>query len=170
MAAEKEARLFNFETPAEVPTWRAENDGVMGGFSSGKGKIEGGSLIFSGELSLQKNGGFASLQTDDGLWNGGDAEGFTLRVKGDGRTYQFRVATEATHRGSRIDYKANFETVDEEWTEVTVRFADMIPSWRGQELDGPALDTSNLRQLRILLGDKKAGPFELRVDWIQFTE
>lgn len=170
MGRESERRLYDFHTNKEKPIWRAENDSVMGGVSEGRGEVVDGRLVFSGRISLENNGGFASLQTDDDRWKADGAEGFRLRVKGDGRTYQFRVATEATYRGSRIDYKAEFQTQKDEWTVADVRFTDMKPVWRGRNLDGPELDTSHLRQLRILLGDKKPGFFRLEVDWIEFLE
>lgn len=159
--------IYDFNADGEKPKWVAENDGVMGGVSKGTGKVEGGTLVFRGELSLENNGGFASLQTDEGKWDLSGSKSAKIRVKGDGRTYQFRVATDAMHRGSRIDYAADFETKDGEWIEVTVPFSAMKPVWRGEKLDGPELDTKDIRQVRILLADKKAGPFLLAVDWIK---
>lgn len=158
--------LYTFENEPEKPKWLPQNDGVMGGVSKETGEIKNGRLIFKGDLSLENNGGFASLQTQDANWNLTGTEGFKLRVKGDGRTYQFRVATTAKHRGSRIDYAADFETKDGKWIEVTIPVDEMKPTWRGRRLDGPELDLKNITQLRIFLGDKTPGPFLLSIDWI----
>ncbi len=167
LSAENTRTLYEFEDSDDGPKWLVENDDVMGGVSIGKGEIKDGSLHFSGKISLENNGGFASLQTADGDW---DLHAFTrvvLRVKGDGRTYQFRMATNAKDRGSRIDYQGKFDTKADEFIEVSVPFSKMFPTWRGKTLDGPDLKLDNVRQLRVFLGDGKAGPFELIVDWIK---
>lgn len=51
--------LRTFENPAEAPQWPAQNDGVIGGVSSGKSEMLDGHLHFSGVLSSENNGGFA---------------------------------------------------------------------------------------------------------------
>ncbi|MGB6222098.1 CIA30 family protein [Haloferula sp.] len=162
-----ETVLYDFEEDSKKPRWEVENDGVMGGVSKGEGKTVDGTLIFQGRLSLENDGGFASLQTEDGDWDLSKSKGIVLRVKGDGRSYQFRVATDARFKGSRIDYAAEFQTKKGEWIEVVVPFSDMEARWRGEKLDEPKLDLKNVEQLRIYLGDGKEGPFMLEVDWIK---
>ncbi len=168
MAEDKQ--LYDFSESENQPKWLAENDGVMGGLSEGTGKVMNGSLIFSGKISLKNDGGFASLQTEPGTWDLSKYSGVKLRIKGDGRTYQFRMATDAKKNGSHIDYAADFETKEGEWTVVSVKFSDMKPTWRGEDLEGPELQLSKVEQLRILLGDGKEGEFLLEVDWISAFE
>ena len=44
--------------------WRIVNDGVMGGLSSSKAIVnDDNKIIFSGNVSLENNGGFASLRS-----------------------------------------------------------------------------------------------------------
>jgi hypothetical protein len=158
--------LYDFEGKSGRPAWVPENDGVMGGVSEGAGKIEGGALVFQGKLSLENNGGFASLQTEDGEWDFSKAKGVKLRIMGDGRSYQFRVATDARMKGSRIDYAADFPTEEGKWLEVRIPFSEMKPTWRGRKLKGPELNLGKVEQLRVLLGDKREGSFSLMIDWI----
>ena len=78
------------ELDLDLEPWRTVNDGVMGGVSQGQMVAIDSGLRFQGRLSLENNGGFASTRR---LF-GGDlagAGGVRLRVKGDGRRYQFRV-------------------------------------------------------------------------------
>lgn len=164
LAGAEESVLYDFSKNESKPEWRAQNDGVMGGVSKGKGTTKSGRLIFQGRLSLENNGGFASLQTAEGSWNLSSFRGVCLRVKGDGRTYQFRVATDARMRNSRIDYKAPFETEKGKWTEVFVPFSKMIPTFHGRELKGPELDLTKVEQLRVMLADGQEGPFKLVID------
>ena len=56
--------LSSFEKPDSERSWTSVNDGVMGGISRGGFKrTEQKTLLFSGELSLENNGGFASIRT-----------------------------------------------------------------------------------------------------------
>lgn len=158
---------LQFQEPELEPQWRAVNDGVMGGLSQGGGVMEDGKLVFSGTLSLENNGGFSSVRTAGGAFNFIGAEGIALRVKGDGRTYQLRLSTDARHRGSLVSYQRKFPTTEGEWTEVKVPFSEMRPSWRGRMLSGHVLDFTKVSQLGILIGDKKEGDFRLEVDWLK---
>ena len=158
-------QLMDFKSEAEAPKWFSVNDGVMGGLSKGKPTIKHGALHFRGELSLENNGGFSSIRTS-GNYDFSGKEVLVMRVKGDGRTYQLRLATDARYRGSAISYGTEFKTENGQWVEVTVPFEKLSPSWRGRKLDGPPLDLSEVEEIGILLGDKKAGGFTLEVDWI----
>ena len=66
--------------------WFVVNDGVMGGISSGRMRPVGDDVAaFSGHVSLENNGGFASVRT---VLEPGDLSAFAglaLRVRGDGR-------------------------------------------------------------------------------------
>ena len=49
-------------SPSTTTEWRVVNDGVMGGLSSSTmSATEVGTGVFSGRLSLENNGGFASI-------------------------------------------------------------------------------------------------------------
>jgi NADH dehydrogenase [ubiquinone] 1 alpha subcomplex assembly factor 1 len=163
----KMKEFFNFTGSAAEPDWVAVNDGVMGGRSAGGAKIEGGVLRFSGVLSLENNGGFASVRTPRGTFDLGGAEAMVLRVKGDGRIYQLRISTNARFRESPVSYGAEFSTEAAEWIEVRVPFNKLAPSWRGRALDGPPLDLGNVEEIGLLIGDKRPGPFSLDVDWMR---
>ncbi len=171
VAAEKAGRQtavhLKFDGDASEPEWRAQNDDVMGGVSKGGAEIKDGILHFSGFLSLENNGGFAQVRI---VGLGYDLSGKTnmkLRVMGDGRTYELRLATNARHRGSRIAYSVPFTTKAGEWSEVAVAFAGLQPSHHGQALKGPPADLSQVEEMSLLIGDKRQGPFNLKVDWIR---
>ena len=77
----------NLEFENGTKGWQTVLDGVMGGVSTGRiAAGEGGTLRFTGELSLENNGGFSQIRTAvaEGTFEG--ASGLVLRVKGDGRT------------------------------------------------------------------------------------
>ena len=54
--------LFDFSASNDWSGWEIENDGVMGGKSnSNLEKSEKGNAVFKGRVSLENNGGFASM-------------------------------------------------------------------------------------------------------------
>jgi monofunctional biosynthetic peptidoglycan transglycosylase len=159
--------LMDFNESKTESPWIAVNDGVMGGLSQGSAKIKDGLLHFSGSLSLENNGGFSSIRTPGKGHDLTTAKSMILRVKGDGRTYQLRISTDARFRGSRISYSAEFATKTDEWIEVTVPFATFKPTYRGNALDGPPLDLSKVEEVGLLIGDKRTRSFSLNVDWIK---
>ncbi|MFY8215955.1 MAG: CIA30 family protein [Chthoniobacterales bacterium] len=157
---------LQFDGAVGEPAWVAQNDDVMGGVSTGGAVVADGVLVFTGSLSLENNGGFAQVEIRNLGTDLSGKEGMKLRVRGDGRTYQLRVATNARYRGSRIAYRAEFPTVAGDWTTVFVRFTDLEPSHHGDVLDGPPIDLSQVEEMGFLIGDRRAGPFALEVDWM----
>ena len=158
--------LINFDGDPSEPRWVAVNDGVMGGRSSGSPTVDDGMLEFSGTLSLENNGGFASVRTVDYAVNLSSAETVVLRVRGDGRRYQLRLATSARNRGIAVSYGADFIAPAGEWTEVRLRLDSLQPRVRGTLLNGPPLDPAQIKEVGLLIGDKQEGPFSMDVDWI----
>lgn len=148
--------------------WRIVDDGVMGGLSKGNVKTtEEGIMRFQGMLSLENNGGFSSVRTDTVALDLSAAQGLILRVKGDGRTYQLRLATDARYRSMEVSFKADFPTVKGKWHEVKIPFSAFVGSFRGLELPEKTFDPKKIERLSILLGDKKPGAFAMEMDWIR---
>jgi len=148
-------------------TWYRVNDGVMGGLSeSGMTLEEGRPGVFSGRLSLENNGGFASVRTRLPELDLSDQEGIELKVRGDGRTYQLRFRMDENFDGAA--YRALFTTEEGAWMTVRLPFTAFEPTFRGRILDGyPPLDPARLAQLTFMVADKKAGPFKLEIDWVR---
>jgi len=153
---------------AKTLEWRIVNDGVMGGLSKGQFEIiENGVLKFTGNLSLENNGGFSSIRTGEIQRNLAAAQGVSLRVKGDGRTYQLRFGTEARFRGMEVSFLVEFPTQKNEWVEVKLPFEEFVGSFRGRTLKDYRFEPAEIRRMGLLIADKKAGPFSLEIDWIQ---
>lgn len=159
-------QLITFNKNPLEPDWIAANDGVMGGRSSGGPTIADGMLTFRGELSLANNGGFSSARSVDRTFDLGDVVAVVFRVRGDGRRYQLRLATDATYRGMAVSYGAGFDTIDGEWINVRLPLAQLEPTVRGTSLQGPPLDAAHVREIGLLIADKREGEFSLDVDWI----
>jgi NADH dehydrogenase [ubiquinone] 1 alpha subcomplex assembly factor 1 len=162
--AQAESTLFDFATNT-ASEWRAVNDNVMGGVSTGKVSSTGGSLTFTGVLSLENNGGFASIRSGSlrGL-NLSAETGMNVRVRGDGRTYALNINSQASWN---LLYRGEFKTKPDTWLEFRIPFNDLKPTYFGNTLPGPKIDASKLEYVGFILADKKPGPFMLEVGWIK---
>ena len=57
--------IFNFSNSSDVSGWMVVDDIVMGGRSSGFFRLDkDGYGMFTGEVSLENNGGFSSVRYD----------------------------------------------------------------------------------------------------------
>lgn len=149
-------------SPEEPAAWQVVNDTVMGGRSASQVRGVEAGLLFSGDLSLENNGGFASVRRSvpDGLREGADR--FVLRVRGDGKTYKLRARTDGRFDG--VSYERPFETVAGEVLDLELPLAEFRPVWRGRTVPGqPELTAAAVRQLGLLISDKQEGTFALEV-------
>jgi NADH dehydrogenase [ubiquinone] 1 alpha subcomplex assembly factor 1 len=93
-AAEK--TFFDFQAAMPPPAWKIVNDDVMGGVSKSRFQVlKAGGAVFSGVVSLENNGGFASVRSSPVQGNLSGTDAFLVRVRGDGRRYKFSVRTES---------------------------------------------------------------------------
>lgn len=159
--------LFDLTKTESHPSWRTSNDNVMGGISEGGPLSMDGFLRFKGVLSLENNGGFSSIYREAGL-DLSDFSGVELKVKGDGRVYDFRFRTSARLVGNwYVSYSGKIKTEKDKWITVKVPFDELKQSFRGRQLSGFTFQKDQIQQVRILLGDKNPGPFQLDVEWIR---
>ena len=161
--------LLDFVVPDAAQKWQAVNDGVMGGVSEGRFKITTDKTMeFSGRLSLENNGGFASVRTKPTNFDihGGDT--LVVRVKGDGREYVLNIYTKS--RRMAFSYRAPLPTTSDEWTEVSVPLNEFIPTSFGNRVQGMGpVEPDQINSLGFMLSDKKPGPFKLEVEWMKIT-
>lgn len=157
--------LLALEPDAEA--WRPVNDGVMGGLSRGAMAEAPVGLVFEGELSLENNGGFASVRrpVDSDL---SGATRLRLKVRGDGRTYQARLRQDDRFDG--IAWRKAF-TTSGQWQTLTLDFDDFEPVFRGRRVaDAGPVIASRIRQLGFMVADRTPGPFRLEIGAIHFSD
>jgi NADH dehydrogenase [ubiquinone] 1 alpha subcomplex assembly factor 1 len=143
--------------------WHVVNDDVMGGRSSGDFELTPGTLTFSGETNTD-GGGFSSIRTKPLQLDLSERTGIRLQIKGDGRRYSWGLTTEARWRGNQVGYWADFDTLDDTWTTVTIPFSRFVPKFRGSRLNAPALDAGQVTGMRLMIYDQQDGPFQLLLD------
>ena len=161
--------LLDFVGPDVAQNWQAVNDGVMGGISEGRFKITPDKTMeFSGRLSLENNGGFASVRTKPTNFNIHAGDTLVVRVKGDGREYVLNIYTKS--RRMAFSYRTALRTMKDEWTEVSVPLKKFIPTSFGNRVQGMGpVEPDQINSLGFMLSDKKPGPFKLEVDWVKIT-
>ena len=155
--------LFDFSEAGEAGKWRIVLDGVMGGRSSGQLAQQQGSLVFTGETSLENNGGFSSIRAPVPAGSLAGYDALRIRVKGDGRTWILGVRGQP---GMGADsYWSRFDTIDGEWQTMTVPVSEMVRQYFGNPVRGK-IQPSGVRGVEFYIYDKQAGPFRLEVDSI----
>jgi uncharacterized surface protein with fasciclin (FAS1) repeats len=159
--------LIDFSDESVAKQWISVNDNVMGGISEGRFRIaDNKTLEFSGNLSLENRGGFASIRTQptDLNLNGYDKIG--LRLKGDGRTYYFNLMTSS--RSAASSYRVPLKTQKDTWQDIHINLDDFVYTSFGRVIATAApLKAKDIRSMGFTLSDKKPGPFQLEISEIR---
>ena len=156
--------IFDFNLKSDLNNWKIVNDAVMGGKSQSKFYLNSdGFGTFEGSVSLENNGGFCSVKYVCEIIDLTDAKHISIRLKGDGKQYQFRVKP---HQTDSHSYVFPFQTTTD-WQTIEIPISELYPAFRGQKLDLPNYDGSNLEEIAFLIGNKQEEPFQLLIDSIE---
>ena len=158
--------LVDFSSDDSFEAWQVEDDVVMGGVSAGEFTVnDEGYGVFSGEVSLENNGGFSSVQYYFDRMVVGEYTTACIRLKGDGKRYQFRVESGKRERHS---YIYHFETSGD-WETIEIPLKEMVPQWRGRKLNLPNFSGETINHIRFLIANGKAESFELMIEkvWLR---
>ena len=157
--------VIDFLDPAQTLRWTPVNDRVMGGVSTSQATATAEGMDFSGVVSLENNGGFASIRALPGEYGLAGAIALVLRVRGDGRAYKFGILTDDAFDG--VQYQARFATQAGEWRDIRLPIHEFQPTFRGRTVQAPTLDPARIRVFGLLISDRQAGPFRLVVESIK---
>jgi len=162
-----ELLLFDFTAAEADNDWHAIDDRIMGGCSQSRPQLTPeGCLRFAGEVSLENNGGFASIRSASHACDLRAYSGLRLRVRGDGRRYKLSLRTDSFFDG--ISYQAGFATTPGEWQELELPFARLAPTHHGIALTSASpLDPSQVQSFGLFIAERQAGPFQLDIAWIK---
>ena len=155
--------VIDFGAGAEA--WPNIDDPVMGGLSRSRMTVSGDVAVFEGVVSLENNGGFASLRSRPAEHDLRGFDGIALRLPGDGKTYGVRLRTDSRFDG--VSYQTKVATEADRWVEIRLPFETFAPVFRGRRVPGyPALDPARIQTFGLIISDKQEGPFRLEIDWI----
>ncbi|SHG18241.1 Complex I intermediate-associated protein 30 (CIA30) [Flavobacterium segetis] len=152
--------IFEFSSKSDLSNWQVVNDGVMGGKSKSQFYLnENGEGTFEGKISLENNGGFCSVRYNGNPISAKNSQFFRLRLKGDGKSYQFRVKS---NKNDAQSYVFPFQTSGE-WETIMIPTQELYPAFRGQKLAIPNYDGSKLEEVAFLIGNKEVENFKLLI-------
>lgn len=156
--------LFDFSSTPDWSVWEIENDGVMGGISTSQlSRSKEGHAVFTGTVSLENNGGFASIQYHFLPRKISGYNKAVIRLKGDGKDYQFRIKADLSERAA---YIYSFKTTGE-WQTIEIALNQMEPSYRGNKLRQPNFNSDQIQEIRFLIGNGRTEKFRLEIDKIE---
>jgi hypothetical protein len=161
----RETVVCDFSHPTNL-IWQIVNDDVMGGVSTSTFQVTNQVATFRGTVSLENNGGFASVRTMPANLNLAEATEFILRVRGDGQQYKFTARMNSNFDGAL--YQSSFATRQGEWQEIRLPFDKFSPTFRGRQLSSePPLAASKITSIGVLIADQQVGSFQLEIVWIK---
>ena len=155
--------LFDFADPDAAREWRAIDDRVMGGLSrSALRHDRAGHAVFEGTVSLDRNGGFASVRSSPGDRGLAGAQACRIDLRGDNRTFKLSLLTDDGF--DSLNYQASFRPGGDAWQVVRLPITAFQASFRGRAVPGaPALDPAAIRQVGLMIADRQAGDFRLAI-------
>lgn len=156
-------RVVRFDSAPDMDAWQVVNDSVMGGVSTSQIQLSGlGWAIFEGNLSLDNNGGFASVRAEVQAGAFSEAERIRMRFRGDGKSYKLRLRT--SRRFNAVNYEAPFDTVSGQWMEIDLPIQAFLPVWRGRGVSGAAvLDPQAITGVGLMISEGQVGAFRLEL-------
>ena len=175
-----EKTIFDFTNPNIdlQETWGAVDDVVMGGVSQSQIRLAEDRAIFTGIVSTDNNGGFASVRTrnfeppmDLSVY-----EGVEIKVTGDGKRYKFITRCEGKWDG--VGYCYSFDTIHDYPTTIRIPFKDLIPVFRAKTVrEATQFDSARVYSMQLMLSKFEydgelnpkfeAGSFQLEVEYIK---
>lgn len=161
--------LFDFGDPTAVNDWAPIDDRVMGGVSRSRMRHDpAGHAVFDGEVSLARNGGFASVRSRPGARGMPGARACLIEVRAQGQRFKLNLITDDGF--DSLNYQTSFAPAAGAWETLRLPLADFHPTFRGREVLGaPALDPARIRQVGLMIADRQAGPFALDIRRLSLT-
>jgi len=121
-----------------------------------------GYAVFEGTVSLERNGGFASVRSEPGERGLSGARICLIELRGDNK--QFKLSLLTDNGFDSLNYQASFTPAGTDWQTLQLPLTDFRASFRGRDVpDAPRLDPARIRQVGLMIAARQAGPFELHV-------
>lgn len=148
---------MDFTNPNTMRDCSLVNDGVMGGVSQSSLRQDAQGMFFEGLISLENNGGFASMRSSVRFTKG--TQQIELLAKGDGKRYKLILRTELA---PRVTYAADF-IAEPTWQTYRFNIGQFKSTFRGQAIDAPLLSFSDVTEFGILISNNQSGSFAIQL-------
>ena len=148
---------MDFSNPNTLRDSWIVNDGVMGGVSQSSLRQDVDGMFFEGLVSLENNGGFASMRSSVRFPQG--TQLIELIAKGDGKRYKLVLRTELA---PRVTYVADFIALPT-WQTYRFNLSQFKSTFRGRDVNAPTLSFSDVIDFGILISNNQAGSFAIQL-------
>lgn len=159
---------IDFGQDKDGANWRVIVDGVMGGLSTGKATFKENSVVFTGSISLENNGGFSSYRMPFGEYDLSAYKEVEIKYRSTGG--EFGLMLERYQQFYYPYHTKNLPDSKGEWRTVSFNLSDFdeirLADKTGNKLQ--AADLAEIIRIGFMKLDKKEGPFELEVDYLTF--
>lgn len=152
----------------ETRDWQVVNDTVMGGRSQSGVRYTKKSVVFKGTVSLENNGGFASLRSPYGTWDLTPYQTLTIRYRSTGFDMAWTMNNERPFY--RPVFKGTLPNTKGVWKTTTFELRALAAYSLGNPL-GYNVSNKELKEIirmGFISNEKRAGDFELEIDHITF--
>ncbi len=148
---------MDFSNPNTLRDSWIVNDGVMGGVSQSSLRQDEDGMFFEGVVSLENNGGFASMRSSVRFPQG--TQLIELIAKGDGKRYKLVLRTELA---PRVTYVADFIALPT-WQTYRFNLSQFKSTFRGRDVNAPTLSFSDVIDFGILISNNQVGSFAIQL-------
>ena len=148
---------MDFSNPNTLRDSWLVNDSVMGGVSKSSLREDPHGMFFEGQVSLENNGGFASMRSSVRFPQG--TQLIELIAKGDGKRYKLVLRTELA---PRVTYVADFIALPT-WQTYRFNLSQFKSTFRGRDVNAPALSFFDVIDFGILISNNQAGSFAIQL-------
>ena len=152
---------MDFTNPNTMRDCWIVNDSVMGGVSQSSLRQDVDGMVFEGLVSLENNGGFASMRSSARFPPG--TQQIELTAKGDGKRYKLVMRTALA---PRVTYAADF-IAEPTWQPYRFNANQFITTVRGQAVNAPALSFADVIEFGVLIAHNQAGRFAIQLKMLQ---
>lgn len=159
---------IDFGKEKDGQAWQIINDDVMGGKSNSKISFTDDTMLFEGDISLQNNGGFASVRSPIRNMDLSKYTKVKIRYKSSKRDFALIFSNDLKYYNPK--YKLSFSPKTENWETIEFLLSDAIETRMGQPTGATISDVSlkNIIRFGFILSDKKEGSFALEIDYLEF--
>ena len=154
---------MDFTNPITMRDCWIVNDGVMGGVSQSALRQDAQGMYFEGLVSLDNNGGFASMRSSAQFPP--ETQALELTAKGDGKQYKLVLRTALA---PQVSYVADF-IAEPIWQTYQFNLSQFKSTFRGQAVNAPALSLADAIEFGILISNNQAGRFAIQLKTLQST-
>ena len=150
----------------DIDQWYVVNDNVMGGVSNSSMVFtENETLVFKGRVSLDNNGGFASVRLNTRNLKVKEDQKLKLVIIGDSKEYQIRIKPNSNNY---YTYSRSIKTTNSKQT-IIIPLNEFSAQFRGRKLNMSNFNYEKLSEIGILIGNKKNEDFRLEIIKIELT-